>query len=418
MTFWSSLLNRMIGQAEPDARGEERDIFTVRLKALVETVGYPSELDEEAWALRFEGGQVHYLGNLYDAWADLPGHERESALLFLAEQVVHMVKGGDDVPVCWEDAQSMVRPTVRATTYHPLVALETEAEHGDVAHSVTVSHRVTEHLVIELVIDFPNTIGSLDSDLLVAWGVSTERALESALANLRAVDPDPFELLSAGVFCAQVGDCYDASRLLMVEELRMLPVAGDVVVLAANRDTLLICGEDDRAGLQILLGAAARASQQHRLVTTRPIVLREDGWHSWTVPVGAPHYAAWHELALREVGTDYAQQKDALDQLHETHCEDVFVASFGAIKRDEDGWERSLTYWVPVPSMLPEAELVAVSGPASEEPVLVLWEDLLELAGGLLVKVPDLLPIRWRHTGAPDAATFARLLERRVDTID
>lgn len=65
------------------------------------------------------------------------------------------------------------------------------------------------------------------------------------------------------------------SRLLLSNVIRQIEVKGDPVAMIPNRETLIVAGSEDAAGLAAMLLLATEALQQPRLISG--VALRLDG---------------------------------------------------------------------------------------------------------------------------------------------
>src|SRR4029079_1237660 len=119
-----------------------------------------------------------------------------------------------------------------------------------------------------------------------------------------------------GVFVSATGDNYDASRLIMLDLVRKMPVRGDYIAMVPNRDTLVITGSDDSAGLQIMAKIAEDSFQKPRPISTVALKLAGDEWESWLPDAHSPAHAKFRELRLRTIGMEYNDQKELLDQIN------------------------------------------------------------------------------------------------------
>jgi hypothetical protein len=127
------------------------------------------------------------------------------------------------------------------------------------------------------------------------------------------------------------------------------------------------------------------------------------------LPAGDPlsgDVAVGHHMAAI---AEYQSQKAFLE---ENMKEDVFVASYTAVRDDA---RRAFSYsaWSKgVLTLLPETEQVAMScAPDQKDPeiIRVPWQALREVVGECLVKEPDLDPPRWRTKAWPDDAKLSQL---------
>jgi hypothetical protein len=94
-------------------------------------------------------------------------------------------------------------------------------------------------LGVSLVYDLPESILLLQQHHLDDWGVSFDAALGAAVRNLEEISHEPFDSPAPGVWRSPWRDNHDAARLVLTEVIRAHEVAGDPVVVVANRDTLL-----------------------------------------------------------------------------------------------------------------------------------------------------------------------------------
>src|SRR5690606_34062769 len=113
------------------------------------------------------------------------------------------------------------------------------------------------------------------------WGVSFYEALEAAQRNLEQMGKIAFAQIGEGLFASATGDNYDASRLVLLELVRRFPLRGTPIAMVPNRDTLLLTGEDDVQGLEMLAKIAADSLNQPRPISTIAIRLEGDQWRSW-----------------------------------------------------------------------------------------------------------------------------------------
>lgn len=410
MSFFSKLLQRLSPEEPEPPSDDEREVFALRIQAILAAAGHPGELDLEAFSLRFTDGAVAYLGNRFGAFStsDDPG-EREAMLADIAEGIID-IQARPRAPETWEEAAPHLRVRLRPKTFSSVTKLRFALEGFEGPFPEGPSVPVSADLLLELVLDMPRSIMSLAEDQLEDWGVTPEDALAMAVENLAHSAAAPFGELATGVYAAQVGDCYDSGRLVLIDDIRDLPLVGDPVLLPANRDTLIITGEQDAAGLSILLDIAVQAAQQPRLDTLQPVVLREEGYEDWWPDDNHRLAAAWGELAVRNRGSAYAELKELLEATWRADGTDRFVASFGAVQLDEKARPYSYSMWAPVDGLLPQTDLVNVI--SSDEKTLALfvpWQKLVDEAGDQLEEQKDLWPPLYRFRGAPDSETFAAL---------
>lgn len=398
---------------EAEARGPEgsddlRDGFALRLVAVLGALGVRTTYDAEAFALRMDGGGISWLGNRFEEWVRTPGVEQEGLLLQIAH-AIYEASAPSPVSSSVEEARPHLRPRIRQRAHLVIVGLQMEAD-GVAPGALSLTFvPVTTDLGAEVVFDTPTNIVSVPTDRLAAWGLEPDEALAIAVDNLRATAPAPFVDAGDGLFLAKVGDCYDSARLLMVDEIAALPLAGDPVALPANRDLLAITGSDDIGGLYRLLQLALEALDRPRLDTLQPVVLRGGRWQDWLPDEGHPMREAFYELAVRTRGTSYAELKDLVEARHQRDAVDLFVASFGMMQLSDVAAPFSHALWPPVRGWLPESDLVSVVHPDERRYAVVPRPHLLAVASHLLEVVPGLHPPYHAFEGVPDEATWDAL---------
>lgn len=312
-----------------------------------------------------------------------------------------------------EEAIQRVLPRVRdrltceaLRIYAPAVQLLWEPFAGDFA--------------LSLALDYPDQIREVVQADSERWELDFETLLRFGKERLLAASPaSGFQELRPGLFRSAWKDNYDASRLALPGLIRSLPLKGAALAVAPNRDSLLLVGEEDQAGLAELLALAEGILQQE----PRPMqgrILRLEGiqWQPYLPPEGSPARPLALRLKDMAIARDYAEQKALLDEAFRKEGRDVFVASH-MLRENKEGARHSMATWVAAVSdgLLPWAErLVFVRGENSAEPdeiLAVAWEDAYPLVSGLL-EPQGLYPERYRHTGFPDEDILVQLRERRI----
>jgi hypothetical protein len=259
---------------------------------------------------------------------------------------------------------------------------------------------------------------SIIQDDLEKWGVTFYEAAESARENLQQMGEVSFASLQneggEGVYISANGDNYDASRLVMLDLVRKMPVRGDIIAMVPNRDTLVVTGSDDPAGLEIMAKIAEDSFQKPRPISTVALHLVGDEWESWLPEADSPLFDKFHELRLRTIGMEYNDQKELLDQIHSQSGENVFVASFSAIKRKENGRITSYSVWSEgVDTLLPETDDILLLRPDAETKDVKLmaassFERVQEITGDLM-QPTGTYPERYRVLEFPTEEQLAAI---------
>ena len=275
-----------------------------------------------------EPGGVINLGNMFHAYEQTPRSRRAEALhAFVRAALARLRK----LPEDYEAA----RPDVRARIWSR-ASWEDQRLRGQLGEAGgpdLPSEPVGEHLVATLAFDWPEAVQSVGAYDLGRWGVTFYEAMEDARRNLHESTLGHARI-GEGFYSFLSGDSYDATRLLLVDRIREFEVRGRPVAMVPNRDALLITGDEDEAGLAILADMASRGLGEGYPLSGIPLVLDADGWSDWAPPEGHPLRDRFRGIAVRWVGSRYAEQKELLDAIHERRGEGVFVAGFSAVEKE------------------------------------------------------------------------------------
>ncbi len=142
------------------------------------------------------------------------------------------------------------------------------------------------------------------------WGVAYEKALRDARANLLEISGEPFESPQPGLYVSPWRDNHDASRLLLTNRIRRLDVKGDHVAMVPNRDTLLVTGSADFAGLARMAEIATAAMDEPYWVSGLPVRLTDGGWARFMPDAEHPSFRDFKSLRTRSIGVDYGEQDE------------------------------------------------------------------------------------------------------------
>jgi hypothetical protein len=368
----------------------------------------PLKYDAENFQLLRQDGGFINLANIYHEYCETPKKER-------AAVVKRFIKGSlatrqFELPEDFEDVHPDLLPTIRSRFQIEAVRLQARLRGSD---KVNIPQQlIGDHLALSLVYDLPHAMRSIGQQELDDWNVTFYEAVEAARHNLEQMNNFAVASLDDRVFATATGDNYDASRLLLVDVIRTFPVRGQPVAMVPNRDTLLIAGQDDVEGLQLLATLAEEAYQKPRPISGTMVTLVDDEWQSWLPDPLSPAYNRLHELHLRSIGGEYTDQKELLEQIHTANGEDVFVSSFSGVQDSKTGQTSSYCVWPRgVPTLLPETEQVFFMGGDPQEPKLLAsaaWTRVQSVVGHLL-QVQDCYPPRYFVTDFPSERQLAEL---------
>lgn len=368
----------------------------------------PLKYDAENFQLlRADGGFIN-LANIYHEYCDSPKNERQAVMN-------RFIKGSlatrsFELPEDFEDVHPDLLPTIRSRFQIEAVRLQARLRGSD---KVNIPQQlVGDHLALSLVYDLPHAMRSIGQQELDDWNVTFYEAVEAAKHNLEQMNNFAVASLDDRVFATATGDNYDASRLLLVDVIRTFPVRGRPVAMVPNRDTLLIAGQDDEEGLQLLATLADEAYQKPRPISGTMLTLIDDEWQSWLPEPTSPAYNRLHELHLRSIGGEYTDQKELLEQIHTAKGEDIFVSSFSGVQDSKSGQTSSYCVWPSgVPTLLPETEQVFFMGGDPQDPKLLAsasWDRVQSIVGHLLT-AQDCYPPRYYVNEFPSSRQLSEL---------
>lgn len=306
------------------------------------------------------GGQGFInLANVYREYCQASRGERDKVLRRFLRGCVGSLSM--ELPEEFADVHPDLLPVVRSRFYLESAALQSQVRGG--AGAIVPHQIIGDHLALSLVYDLPEAMRSIVYGDLERWSVSFYEAIEAARQNLERMGNVSFASLQSeagdGVFISANSDNYDASRLILLDLIHKIPVRGDVIAMVPNRDTLIITGSEDAAGLQVMCQIGEDSFQKPRPISATALRLVGDQWESWLPAPGAPAYRKLRELALRTLATEYSDQKQLLDQLHRQTNKGCFVASYSALERKDTGHISTHCIWMEgVTSLLPETDNV------------------------------------------------------------
>jgi hypothetical protein len=341
------------------------------------------EYDAKEFRLHTQGeeSRMFNLRNVYDEYC---AAHRSHRSVVLGNIVKSWFSDRKELPTDFEDVHPDLLPAVRNRSYYEISQLEIKAK--GMPEFAWPYRILAEHLGISLVYDLPEAIFQLQDHHFEKWRVTFDDALQAAHKNLLEMSQNAFESPAPGVWQSPWRDNHDASRLVLADLIRDLPVRGDPIAMLPNRDTLLVTGSDDEDGIGHLAEMADEASQNPRPLTN--IAFRLDGtsWVPFLPEPGSPHFDRMKLLFVQSLGQDYADQKVALDALHAINGEDIFVASFSARRQNETGEVSSYCVWSDgVDALLPHADQVMFFQATGDDDGEIIgsgsWESVKSVVG-------------------------------------
>ncbi|MCU0702307.1 MAG: hypothetical protein MUC96_37905 [Myxococcaceae bacterium] len=364
------------------------------------------------------GGQpvaVLSLANAWEEFSALPKDQRHRVIERFAAPALLDVSSFSNL----EAMKGSLLPRVRDRLYPNLLALRMRQQLGpglDVGKTQPeLPHRpLADWLAVSLCIDLPTSIADCLGHHFTDWKASFDELFPIALGNLRARSQQPFVRVAPGVYVSPFRDSHDPARLLLSElfasfELKGAPVAG-----VPNRDTLIVTGADDEAGLSEFVTLMKMGLKEPRPVSSAPLVLGEGGWSMFDPAFEGPLAAELRLLAAQVPIEHHAQQKEALEAEFARLEREVFVATYTAF-RSPEGRVRTFGTWARgVPTLLPKTDelmLTVMPEDGQGEPVVTraTWDSVTRVCGHRLVREPGLWPERWLATSFPSDDELAAI---------
>jgi len=267
---------------------------------------------------------------------------------------------------------------------------------------------------VSLVADLPDRELDVGEAELEAWNVDFDRLMQRARSNLLARGGEEgFLRVGPGCYRSAWQDNLDGSRLLLPGILQRLRLPGDPVALLPNRDTLLVVGSEDPAGLRWALETALESLHQDPVALNAcPLRLSHFQWQPFLARPEHPICPLLFQVEQRRLLAEYASQKALLDRRHGAAGQAITVAPLhlerapGAVASSYTVWSQGMgEAWLPVADRVRLAwELGGERGRA-----WVPWARVQERLSHLLEPV-GLFPERYRFKAPPQAGQLEGLL--------
>jgi len=267
---------------------------------------------------------------------------------------------------------------------------------------------------VSLVVDQPDWETDVDAAMLSAWNVDFDRLMQKARSNLLdRGGEEGFQEIGPGRYRSAWEDNLDGSRLLLPGILQRLRVAGDPVVVLPNRDTLLVVGDQDPAGLTWALQDALESmNDDPRSLNGCPLRLSHYHWEPFQARREHPVCPLLARVEIRRLLSEYAHQKTLLDKRHGEAGKAIMVAPF-ELEVSPAGETSTYTVWSQSmgEAWLPVADRVRLAWELGGERgrAWVPWAKAQARLSHLLEPV-GLFPERYRFRQAPPAGLLESLL--------
>jgi hypothetical protein len=398
-----------------------QDKFARMVTEAMQQAGAQSELryDREKFAITLKSADGNEytanLHNLYIDYGNAKGAERETQIRKYANATVQAQIA---LPADYVAAKKHLMPLIRSAL-DDRAALQFAPPSAAGSGVIVAAKTLCADIEIQLGFDSEFSIKRISPQQLQDWGVTFEHALKDAIENLRECTTDKWQQIAPGAFAGAWQDHYDTSRVLLMDCLYRLPIAGHPVVLMPTRETILVTGANDANGQAAIVEWAAKSAEQHpRRVSMTMLRVEDERWQPH-VPEG-PAGVQLKQMQQESIAQDYEQQKAGLEELYQRTGEDVYVATFTRMQQKGSSEIFSYSTWTEgVDTLLPQSELVMLlklgkdNDATGREMVAVRWEDAVKYAGHLM-EATDHLPVRVRVRAFPDVIAFNALRERHA----
>lgn len=348
--------------------------------------------------------------NLHNGYDEYRAADSAKRKLILARWA-RMLSQKQDIPDTLEAARANLLPRIRERVYYEFFHFHSAkiAKKG-----MTLPHRVVaEHLAAGVIIDLPEAIAECAAEKVDKWNISLDELLKIARENLWKISNEDFKSPQSGLYVSAWRDNHDCSRLFLHDLIWQLKVNGSHIAMVPNRDTLLVTGSDDEAGLKRMAALANAAWEQPRFMTGFAFKLDGSNWIPWMPPSG---HAAWRDfrsLELHSIQRDANEQKRLLDEYHEKEGIDIFVATCNCFENNKTQESVSLSTWSKtVKTLLPVTDRVGLYNPDLPKDKAMLgvakWADVLAVAGDLM-KPQGMYPERYLVDDFPSESQIQQL---------
>lgn len=350
--------------------------------------------------LTHDAGGMLNLQNVFLEYAQAP---RASRAALVGKYTSLALSSGAETPKLWELAAKGIYPVVRSRHDRGIAALQAQVAKAEMPAPIVWP--LAGDLEVKLVFDIGDAMAVVSPETFEVWGQSRESVLERARANLRALEAPRWIEVGGGVRRLESTVSYEESFVLVDRVIASLGSAASVL-LPCNRGVLLAADSGDRGAVRAMLGQALACLQEKPWPIGSTMLTLVDGHLQRYVPSDPDLAVLAANLERMSLAGTYHDQKSLLERLH---GEDVYVASYSMLKRQQDG-DRIMSWcsWSDgVPSLLPRTDLVALGRPdsAAERPVMIAWERLESICGRHM-QATEHDPPRYKVESFPDSTEW------------
>ena len=358
--------------------------------------------EADDFQLRVDGNRI-WLGNLQAQCRLVWPWQRSAVVRGFLDSVLDK----PERPKTLEEARPHLLPGARDSFMFETLRLQSEAE-ALTAHPPS-GYALGSRLWLSAFLDYPDSTSVVTATDLEAWGVSSERCLELALANLAVKSKEALVQVADGVYHSPWQDCYDPARMLCRDVLAPLQVKGDLVAFVPNWNHLFVTGSEDLEGLAGALMIAMKiVEEEPRPISALPVVRRGGEWVDFDLPKGHLLEPLLRKARVLELGQIYREQAALIEKLHERNGADVYVAKYNATRNEKQDQYDSYSVWSKdVVTLLPHSERVVFfdnEQPEKQKVVADVDWAIVTLHCATLMKDAGYTPTRYLVESFPTAA--------------
>lgn len=375
--------------------------------------GYAEPLEYLADDFRLRYGDNSYF-NLHNAYHDYLNADKARKAEVLNSYLRALIDTRNSTAAQpLEQVRALLRPVIRNLAMLEEIRLHHVRSEGWNSPCPMAWKPFSEDCVTLLAVDYPDTTSTQTAGPQKDWGITLEQALSIALDNLRDASPDAFEPVLPGLYQGAWRDGYDTSRVLLPDVLQRLPLKGQPVFMMPSRDVLMVTGDKDAEGLRQMVELSFHALENGRAQSSRIYTYQDRQIVPFQVE-DAHLQARLDDLQRLLQHGLYSSQKEFLDKIHETHPEDIFVATHRLYSNgDAHGSTFSIAAWTEgVFTSLPKTDRVIFVQPQEDgtaDTQVVAWTEVESLLAPLLATDGDLYPPRYRTLGFPSSEQLSRM---------
>jgi hypothetical protein len=366
------------------------------------------EYDAKRFVLK-RGDQRTFLANLFNDYCQADDAHKKR---ILGNTLALLRQKKEDIPL--EDAESKVVAAVREQALFSFTTLWWQLE-GGTSEPKIAFEPISTWFARCLVLDFPEYVSMVSSESLRTWDSSFYQLYEIGLARLRDCTTPRFEK-QPGFYVGGWHDDYDNSRILIPEVFSPLHLDGDPVVCLPNRNSLLVTGSEDHAGIQAMLKHAEEIVRtKPRPMNPAPLTLKDGEIADFSV---AENSRIFNDVERAKKVSElfyYQQQTETLVKLYEQKGKDLFVANYALNQLETGGYESICVWSKTVPTLLPKTDFVAFFDPTRPESQRKLgrakWDDVMRIAGDLILDT-EMFPGRFYVSKFPTDEQLAAVIQK------